>query len=76
MDVGDSMIYAYERISFKDTYGLFPFYEGNKDGVPDNKSYSDIVLTTSLKDGGSEYYDAYFAADFTVRVARPVVKTV
>lgn len=55
--------------------GVTPNYRGNKNNIPDNASYADAQLTTSIKVGGTSYYNAYFAEDYKVRVAKPSVAT-
>jgi len=80
IDLGNEMIYAYERIEFAD-YNVFPNFTGNKAWVS-GVNYGDAILTTSLEDdidGNGvidELYEAYFAADLNIRVAKPAVVSV
>lgn len=50
-------------------------FTADKAGIPTGKDYGSAVLKTSIKVGGRDYYNAYFAADLNVRVARPAIVT-
>ena len=72
IDIGNDIIYAYEKIELPN----YPEFKSNKDAIPNGKAYGSGVITTSVKDGGREYYNAYFAGDLNVRVAKPAVTTI
>ncbi len=57
INLGNRMIYAYERIELPN----YPEFTSNKNAIPNGKAYGSGVITTSVKDGGREYYNAYFA---------------
>lgn len=61
---------------------VYPEFISNKNAIPAGQSYGSAKITTSIKDdidnNGSieELYNAYFAADLNVRVAKPAVVTI
>lgn len=57
ISLGNRMIYAYERIEMPEFYNFI----SNKNAIPNGQSYGSGVITTSVKDGGISYYNAYFA---------------
>lgn len=60
----------------QDDKGRYPVFTSNKDAIPTGKAYGSGVITTSVKDDGRSYYNAYFAGDLNVRVAKPAVTTI
>lgn len=60
----------------------YPDFMSNKDAIPSLADFGQAVLTTSIKhdidDNGTIdiLYDAYFAADLDVRVAKPSIATI
>lgn len=66
-----NILYPYQRIEFDN----FPNFTWNKDLIPDWQNYSDNILVTTLQEDGVLYDDAYFAANFDVRVSRPSIVT-
>lgn len=69
----DGVIYPYETITMPAS--KVTAFTADKAGIPTGKDYGSAVLKTSIKVGGRDYYNAYFAADLNVRVARPAIVT-
>ena len=51
-------------------------FKSNKNAIPSEQAYGSGVITTSVKKGNIYYYNAYFAGDLNVRVAKPAVTTI
>jgi hypothetical protein len=60
----------------------YPDFMSNKDAIPSGADFGRATLTTSIKHDIDkngvidELYEAYFAADLNVRVARPSIATI
>ncbi|MDD3646648.1 MAG: hypothetical protein PHH06_04570, partial [Candidatus Gracilibacteria bacterium] len=65
------ILYPYQKVEFN----TFPTFTGNKDLVPDGQSYADNVIVTTIEEDGVLYDNAYFTANFNVRVSKPSIVT-
>lgn len=72
INIWNDIIYAHERIEMPSYYE----FKSNKNAIPSGQAYGSGVITTSVKKGNTYYYNAYFAWDLNVRVAKPAVTTI